>query len=112
MLTVPALSGKSPWPPKVCPLFSPLSHHGTRLAVTRATGGAVLLQGTHVLGFFGHFSLSSGASRVAQTVKSLTAMWDTWVRSLVLEDPLENGMATHSGSLAWRVPWIEKPGGL
>ena len=44
------------------------------------------------------------ASLVAQTVKNLPAMWDTQVRSLDWEDPLEKGMATHSSSLAWRIP--------
>ena len=38
--------------------------------------------------------------------------WETWVRSLGWEDPLEEGMATHSSILAWRMPWTEKPGGL
>ena len=37
---------------------------------------------------------------------------ETWVRSLVWEDPLEKEMATHSSVLAWKIPWIEKPGGL
>ena len=41
---------------------------------------------------------------VAQLVKSLPAMWETWVRSLGWEDPLENGIATHSSILAWRIP--------
>ena len=45
-------------------------------------------------------------------VKRLLAMWDTWVRSLVWEDPLEKEMATHSSILAWRIPWTEEPGGL
>ena len=40
------------------------------------------------------------------------AMWETWVRSLGLEDPLEKEMATHSSILAWRIPWTEEPGGL
>ena len=44
------------------------------------------------------------ASLVAQTVKNLPAMWETWVRSLGWEDPLEEGMATHSSVLAWRNP--------
>jgi len=44
------------------------------------------------------------ASLVAQTVKNLPAMWKTWVRSLGWEDPLEEGMATHSSVLAWRNP--------
>ena len=52
------------------------------------------------------------ASLVAQTVKNLTVMQETWVRSLGREDPLEKGMATHSSILAWRIPWTEEPGGL
>ena len=46
----------------------------------------------------------SWASLVAQMVKNLPAMWETWVRSLGWEDPLEEGMATHSSILAWRIP--------
>ena len=49
---------------------------------------------------------------VAQMVKSLLAMQETWVRSLGGEDPLEKGMATHSNILAWEIPWTEEPGGL
>ena len=45
-------------------------------------------------------------------VKNLPALWETWVRSLGWEDPLERGMATHSSILAWRLPWTEEPGGL
>ena len=52
------------------------------------------------------------ASLVAQMVKNLPAMWETWVRSLGWEDPLEEGMATHSSILAWRISWTEGPGGL
>ena len=52
------------------------------------------------------------ASLVAQTVKNLPAMQETWVRSLGQEDPLEEGMATHSSILAWRIPWTEEPGRL
>ena len=44
------------------------------------------------------------ASLVAQTVKNPPAMWETWVRSLSWEGPLEEGMATHSSILAWRIP--------
>ena len=44
-------------------------------------------------------------------VKNLPAMWETWVRSLGWEDPLEDGMATHFCILAWRMPWTEEPGG-
>ena len=52
------------------------------------------------------------ASLVVQMVKNLLAMPETRVRFLGLEDPLENGMAAHSSTLAWRVPWTEEPGGL
>ena len=52
------------------------------------------------------------ASLVAQSIKNSPAMWETWVRSLGGEDPLEEGMATHSSILAWRIPWTEEPGGL
>ena len=45
-------------------------------------------------------------------VKNPPGMQETWVRSLGWEDPLEKGMATHSGTLAWRIPWMEKPVGL
>ena len=46
----------------------------------------------------------SWASLMAQLVKNPPAMWETWVRSLGWEDPLEEGMATHSSILAWRIP--------
>ena len=49
---------------------------------------------------------------VAQLVKNLPAMQETWVQSLGWEDPLEKEMATHSGILAWRIPWTEEPCGL
>ena len=52
------------------------------------------------------------ASLVAQRVKCLPAMQETWVRSLGQEDPLEKEMATHSSILAWGIPWTEEPGGL
>ena len=55
---------------------------------------------------------SDWASLVAQTVKNLSAVQKTEVRSLGQEDPLEKGMATRSGILAWRIPWSEEPGGL
>ena len=52
------------------------------------------------------------ASLVAQTVKRLPEMWETWVRSLSQEDPLEKEMATHASTLAWKIPWMEEPGRL
>ena len=53
-----------------------------------------------------------GGSLVAQTVKRLPTMWETRVRSLGQEDPLEQKMATHSSTLAWKIPWMEEPGRL
>ena len=52
------------------------------------------------------------ASLGARTVKNLPAVQETWVGSLDWEDPLEEGMATYSSILAWRIPWTEEPGGL
>ena len=49
---------------------------------------------------------------VAQIVKNLPAMQETWVPSLGWEDPLETGMATHSSILVWKIPWAQEPGGL
>ena len=49
---------------------------------------------------------------MAQSVKNPPAMWETWVRLLGWEDPLEEGRATPSSTLAWRIPWTEEPGGL
>ena len=49
---------------------------------------------------------------VAQTVKSLSAMWETWVWFLDWKCPLEKGIAIHSSILAWRIPWMEEPGML
>ena len=60
--------------------------------------------------FLGSFEF--WASLVAQMVKNLPAMQETWVRSLAWENPLEKGMATHSSILAQRIPRVEEPGGL
>ena len=49
---------------------------------------------------------------MVQRVENPPAVRETWVRSLGWEDPLEEGMATHSRILAWRIPWTEEPGGL
>ena len=55
--------------------------------------------------------MNTGASLVDQMVKYLPAMQKTRVPSLGWEEPLEEGMATHSSILAWRIPWTEEPGG-
>ena len=52
------------------------------------------------------------SSLVAQTVKCLSTMQETWVRSLGQEDPLEKEMAIHSRTVAWKIPWTEEPGKL
>ena len=49
---------------------------------------------------------------MAQKVKHLPAVWETGVRSLGQEDPLEKAMAPHSSSLPWKIPWTEEPSGL
>ena len=65
------------------------------------TGGCLLL-----------IKMFKWTSPVAQTVKNSHAMQTTWVQSLGGEDPLEEEMETHSSILAWRIPWMEEPGGL
>ena len=52
------------------------------------------------------------ASPVAQMVKNLPTMWETWVQSRRQDDLLEKEMATHYSIFAWRIPWTEEPGGL
>ena len=54
----------------------------------------------------------AGASLVAQKVKRLPEMQETWVQSLGQEDPLEKEIATHSSTLAWKIPWTKEPGRL
>ena len=61
-------------------------------------------------GLNGAFTIFS--SLVAQTVKCLPTMQETWVQSLSREDLLEKETATHSSILAWEIPWVEEPGGL
>ena len=57
--------------------------------------------------YFSFFYLLT--SLVAQMVKRLSTMWETWVQSPGREDPLEKGMAIHSSTIAWRIPWTEEP---
>ena len=63
---------------------------------------------------FSHYILPTyyWTSLVAQLVKNLPAVLETWVQSLCCEDPLEKGMATHRSMLAWRIPWTEESCGL
>ena len=66
----------------------------------------------YLLFIFYLFSIKDIKLNVAQTVKNPPAIRETWVWSLDWEDPLEEGMATHSITLSWRIPWTEEPGGL
>ena len=61
---------------------------------------------------FGIYLSDLQASLVAQMVKGLPAIWETWARSLGWKDSLEKEMATHSSILAWEIPWTEDPGRL
>ena len=62
--------------------------------------------------YLDNIEFTKGVSLVTQMVKNLLAMWDTWVRFLVQEYPLEKGMAAHSIILAWKIPRTEKRGKL
>ena len=59
-----------------------------------------------------NLSYADNTSLVAQMVKCLSTMQETWVRSLVWEDTLEQEMAIHSRTIAWKIPWTEEPGRL
>ena len=80
---------------------------GKTIALTRQT-----FVGKIMSLLFNMLSRLVKASLVAQRLKCLPAMRETWVRSLGLEDPLEKEMATHSSILAWRIPGTAEPGGL
>ena len=69
---------------------------------------------THILlsAFTSVLVCTCRVSLVAQMVKNLPGLQETWVQSLVWEDLPEKGMATHSSIPAWRIPWTEEPGGL
>ena len=62
--------------------------------------------------FFFFFEKKKHVILLAQTVKCLPTMWETWVRALGQEDRLEKEMATHSSTLAWKIPWTVEPGSL
>ena len=64
------------------------------------------------LNFFKRYYKKKVPSRNGGSEDKASAMQETWVRSLGWEDPLEKEMATHSSTLAWRIPWTEEPGKL
>ena len=85
----------------------------TQISHTAGDPGSIPGSGSSAAEGIGYPLQYFGASLVAQMVKNLPTMWETWVQSLGWEDPLEEGMATHSSFLAWRVKdawWSTVPG--
>ena len=94
--------GYSPWGPKESDTTEPLSLKGGYQQSYRTLKLVSMLLMPKKI-YDGNFNL------VAQTIKNLLAMQETWVRSLGRKDPLEKGMATHSNILAQGIPWTEEP---
>ena len=101
--------------------FSPVSslHRGaqsTAWSYGRWSNGESSLEGRSLAAsprlLFQLLTVHCWASLMAQMVKNRPAVWETWVRSLGQEDPLEKRMALHSSILAWRIPWTEESDGL
>ena len=84
---------------------------GKESACNAGDPGSILWVGKSAGEGIGNPLQYSWASLVAQLVKNPPAMRETWVRSLGWEDPLEKGKATHSSTLAWRIPWTVYPTG-
>ena len=86
----------------------------TRLAGKSSNTSSFVCISQNYFGCSGYFMITYKfrASLVAQMVKNLPEMRQTWVQSLGQEDPLEKAMGIHSSILAWRIPWTEKPGRL
>ena len=89
------------------PVFLPGEFHGQRSLVGYSPWGCKELDTTEATQ-----QQQQQQQLVAQMVKYLPAVQKTQVRSLVWEDPLEKEMVMHSSTLAWKIPWTEKPGGL
>ena len=83
----------------------PDSSVGKESACNAGDPGSILGSGRSAKEGIGYLLQYYWAFLVAQLVKNLPATWETWVRSLGWEDPLEKGKATHSSILAWRIPW-------
>ena len=84
----------------------PHSSVGKESACDAGNPGSIFVSGRSAGEGIGYPLQYSWASLVAQLVKNLPAMWDTWVRPLGWEDPLQKGKATQSNILAQRIPWI------
>ena len=111
---------KIPWRRKwqPAPGFLPGKHYGRRSLVGYSPWGhkvrhdLATKQQQNPKGRYIRVLFFKGASLVTDMVKNPPVMRETWVWSLGWEDSLEEGMVTHSGVLAWRIPWTEEPGGL
>ena len=91
----------------MCPIFGfPHSSVGKESVCNAGDPSSIPGSGRSAGEGIGYPLQYSWASLVAQLVKSLPAMWETWVQSLCWNDALEKGKATHSSILAWRIPWI------
>ena len=86
-------------------LFFPDSSVGKESACNAGDSGSILGSGRSTREGIGYPPPYSWASLVAQLVKNLPAIWETWVQFLGWEDPLEKGKAAHSSILAWRISW-------
>ena len=113
----------SPGPDLECWELQHFSHWGSSTRLTKQWWGEGGGNGVRFI-FVAVYFLSSSrcinidtlalqrTSLVAQMVKCLSTMWETWVRSLGQEDPLEKEMAIHSSTISWKIPWTEEPGRL
>ena len=81
------------------------SSAGKEFTCNAGDPGSILGSGSSPGEGIGYLLQYFWASLVAQTVKNLPAMWETWIQSLGWEDALEKGKATHSNIVAWRIPW-------
>ena len=90
----------------------PCSAAGKESTCNAGDPGSILGSGRSPGEGIGYSLQYSWASLVVQSVKSLPAMRETWIQSLGWEDPLEEGMTTHSSILARRIPWTDEPDGL
>ena len=95
------------------PVFLPGESHGWRRLVGYSPRGRRVGHDWATSPHFHLIHINIWAFLVAQRLKHLPLMRETWVQSLDWEDPLEEGMATHSSIfVVWRIPWMEEPGGL
>ena len=82
-----------------------LQHHSSKASIFRRSAFFIV--------HLSHPYMTTGLFiNLAQRLKHLPAMWETWVQVLGWEDPLEKEMSIHSSTLAWKIPWTEEPGGL